>query len=195
MKTRSVLIVMLLVFAGIISTTNLKAQAKVGSVIGINFSEMHGDVKADGLLFGFHIGALANFGITNNLMIEPQVVYTTKGIKQKTEDVILGYVEVPVWIRLQSNNGLYVNAGPYASFLVSAKFADVNVKDNYNGTDFGVGAGIGYQSEGGIGFAANYLSGLTDVGKAQTILGTRNNFNAKNSSIKLSITITFGGRR
>jgi hypothetical protein len=178
-----------------VSNTQSIAQIKIGPVAGLNFNDMTGDVNSDGMLIGFHIGALLNFGIGNAFMIEPQVLYSTRGAKDTTDNLNLDYIEIPIWLRYQLSGGLNFNAGPYFGFLINAKQADTDVKEFYTSTDVGLGFGLGYQMSGGLGIAANYSQSVTNVGEDYTVGGQTFSYDTKNTCIKLTLSYTLGGRR
>lgn len=196
MKKQLLMIVGGLFVLLMVSGTDSVAQIKFGPVAGVNFNDMTGDVDSDGMLIGFHIGALVNFGIGDFLMIEPQVLYSTRGAKGKDDNLNLDYIEIPIWVRYQMSGGLNFNAGPYAGIMIGAKAGDVDLDDRYKSTDFGLGFGIGYQTSGGLGFAANYSQSLGNVGEDyNNIFGQQVSFEAKNTCIKLTLSYTLGGRR
>ncbi len=170
-----------------------KAQVKFGPMAGVNFSDMTGDTNSDGLLFGFHLGFLVNFGVTDYFMVEPQILYSTKGAAQDGYDLNLSYIEIPIWLRYQLSSGLNFNVGPYAGILVSAKEDDKDSKDAYKGLDYGLAGGLGYQFSSGLGLMASYSAGMADIGDKKPILNT--SFNSKVNIIKFSLSYTIGGRR
>jgi hypothetical protein len=97
-------------------------------------------------------------------------------------------------------SGLNFNAGPFLGVLMSADIGDNDVKDFYKPLDFGLGAGIGYQMNGGLGFHLNYNVGLANIGEEQEVfipfVGTvKNEFDAKTALLKLSISYMIGGKR
>lgn len=175
-------------FAASLISTKVDAQIKVGPVAGINFSDATGDINTDGMLIRFHFGALVNFGISHYFMVEPQVLYSLRGLKGSGSDIKMDYIEIPVWLRYQLSSGLNFNAGPYAGILLSAKVEDTNVKSGFNTFDFGLGGGIGYQTGSGFGFALNYSQGFANI-------LDDDNSTARNSCIKISASYTLGGRR
>ncbi len=195
MKSKSILFSTIIVLLIAINPGKTQAQVKVGPIVGLNFSDMTGDTDSDGMLVGFHLGFLVNLGITDYFMIEPQLLYSTKGAKGKKEDLNLNYIEIPIWIRYQLSSGLNFNVGPYAGILTTAKIGDSKVKDNYNALDYGLAAGIGYQTQGGIGLNASYFSGLADIGDNSLSPIDDDDFNTKVNVIKLSLSYTIGGRR
>lgn len=178
-----------------LTTNQSYAQIKLGVIGGVNFNNMSGDKDTDGMLLGYHLGATVNLRITNSLSLEPQILYSTKGANYDKGDIKLDYFEIPVWLRYQLEGGLNFNAGAYAGFLSSAKIGDNTSKNDFTNTDFGLGFGIGYQTAVGLGLALNYNLGISNIGEDYEILGQTYSYEAKNNSIKLSASYTFGGRR
>jgi len=182
---------LLLMFA---TTTQSVAQLKLGVIGGANFNDITGsDIDSEGMGVGYHIGGFLNIG--NKLMVEPQVLYSVKGSKVKDGNLNLSYIEIPIWVRYQLEGGLNFNAGPYMAILVGAKDDGDDAKDNYKSSDWGLGFGIGYQLQGGLGFAVNYNQGLANVGEDVEVFGQKVEFDAHTTNIKLSLSYTFGGRR
>lgn len=183
-----------LLIAGSLQQTT--AQIKFGPMAGVNFSDMTGDTNSDGLLFGFHLGFLVNFGVTDYFMVEPQMLYSTKGASFDKYDLNLSYIEIPIWLRYQLSSGLNFNVGPYAGILVSAKADDDDSKDYYKGLDYGLAAGLGYQFSSGLGLMASYSAGMADIGDKKPVgLNPNQSFNTKVNIIKFSLSYTIGGRR
>lgn len=201
MKKTIFLFAALTVAAIFMSTKSALAQAKYGPIAGLNLSNLSGDdVDSDGMLIGGHVGAFFNAGITDFLMIEPQLLFSMKGAQGKSDDTKMNWIEVPVWVRYEMESGLNFNAGPYIGFLLSADAGDVDVKDFYKSTDFGLGAGIGYQMNNGLGFNLNYSQGLSSIGEDFTVTGitgqsSTEKTDVKTSCIKVSVHYMLGGRR
>ena len=123
-------------------------------------------------------------------------MYSGKGTKldvaDETANLNLNYLEVPIWGRYNLESGLHFDLGPYIAFLMGAKFdgeseiGDEKVKDSYTSTDFGVGFGLGYELESGLGFAANYNLGLANISDSD-------DGDLTNNLIKFSISYRLGG--
>ncbi len=69
----------------------------------------------------------------------------------------------------KANSGFYVEAGPYASLLASAKSKtedeNVDIKDLYNPYDYGVAMGGGWAFTGMFSVCFNYNLGLSHIAK------------------------------
>jgi hypothetical protein len=107
------------------------------------------------MLLGAHLGGLVNFSLSDNLSVEPQVLYSMKGANVEIENVVSGtetyvyrlsYLEIPIWVRYQLESGLNFQAGPHIGILLGAEFDGEDAKDGMNSFDFGVGGGLGYQT-------------------------------------------------
>ena len=104
----------------------------------------------------------------------------------------LHYLDVPITAKYKFSNGLFVNAGPYFSFLLASQFQynatlDVLItktdnngtqtvaddtflaeetlkeKEGLNTVEIGFIGGIGYEFPFGLGISARYMRGFTEV--------------------------------
>lgn len=133
-----------------------KGTIEFGANIGFNSSSAgtsHGSYDAG---YGFNIGASADYFFSDRWSIKIKTIYDQKGwnsIFTDTETnfydgrLNLDYLTVPLmgsW-HFGGKRNWYLSAGPYAGFLLSAKEAvkDVDYKDEFKTTDFGLSVGIG----------------------------------------------------
>lgn len=177
---------------------HVNAQIKFGPVAGLNLSNVAGDNSDNNsMLFGAHLGGLVNFSLSDNLSVEPQVLYSMKGANVEIDNLVggsetyayrLSYLEIPIWVRYQLESGLNFQAGPYIGILLAADFDGEDAKDGMNSFDFGVGGGLGYQLENGLGFGLNYNLGLANINDNEA----NEDFSNSNNCIKFSVSYTFG---
>ena len=152
-------------------TFGLKAGMNVSSV-------SESDTKSK---IGFYAGALMNAPIATNFSIQPEVLYNSKGFKFDGADVTanLDYISVPVMFQYNVVPQFYLEAGPEFSFLVSAKAkgggATLDIKDNVNSFDLGLGLGAGYYFIPSVGINARFVAGLTNADKTDGGTSIRNN--------------------
>ena len=118
---------------GLISITGMQAQDKTASYGfkgGLNFSNLYSDnVDDNNVLTGFNAGLYAKFPITNNIAIQPEISYTTKGAElvynnafaKGTAKFNVNYIEVPVLLVMNITDNFNVQVGPYAAYMVSGK--------------------------------------------------------------------------
>lgn len=123
------------------------AQSQSGTSFGlragVNFQNINGkNAAGDKLEYritpGFHIGANAEIPLADDYFIQPGVLFTTKGAKEKNNDskYHLSYVEVPVnflYKPVLGTGKLLLGFGPYAAFGVKARYKpetgnDVDIK-------------------------------------------------------------------
>ncbi len=193
---------------GLISITGMQAQDKTASYGfkgGLNFSNLYSDnVDDNNVLTGFNAGLYAKFPITNNIAIQPEISYTTKGAElvynnafvQGTAKFNVNYIEVPVLLVMNITDNFNVQVGPYAAYMVSGKTTnnsnifssqtELDTKD-FNKFDAGIAGGLGVDLDV-VNFGVRYNYGLTNVGKERNYGGTSYTFpDAKNSVLSVYV--------
>ncbi len=196
--------------------TNVNAQDEVlfGLRGGVNFSCITGDnVDSFDARTCFHIGAVLEVPISDKFSFQPEVQYSCQGADYEEEffeesvfrskslvtyegTVKLDYINVPLMAKYYVAEGLSLEAGPQAGFLLSAKdefespgdSGEEDIKDSLKGFDFGVNVGVGYKLEGGLNFGARYNFGLTDANDDTTRL---DNSSYKNGVLQISLGYFF----
>lgn len=108
---------------------------------------------------GFVGGFFADIPVGTSLYIEPEFLYTNKGVNYEGADLTanLNYIEIPVLARYEfsADGGPFAYAGPYVGFNVKCNVVvdtlpvpcdeiDGNPQPN---TVFGGAVGIGYQKD------------------------------------------------
>jgi len=173
---------------------------------GFNMSNFLNDDQAndDNILSGFNAGVYATLPISDFVAIQPEILFTTRGSKVEYDNAFasgntkfkLNYIEVPLLVRVNITKNFNVQAGGYASYLVSSKvtgdgafnFDDAVDTDDLNKFDAGIAAGVGVDfSPISIGVRYNY--GLTTIGKERTVAGTTYTIpDAKNSNLSVYLS-------
>ena len=166
----------LLVFAVFAITASSFAQTKFGVKAGVNFANGSGDDFEDlDSRTGLVIGGFAKFQVAEKFAFQPEILYSAQGAKYSEsgyeETLKLNYLNIPLMGKLYVTEGLSLQAGPQVGFLMSAKYAfeedgisaDIDVKDDMKGLDFGLNFGVGYELPMGLGFDLRYNLGLTNV--------------------------------
>ena len=162
-----------------------------------NFLSDDDEATDENILYGFNAGVYATLPISDFVAIQPEILFTTRGSKLEYNSDIasgdakfkLNYIEVPLLVRVNITKNFNLQAGGYASYLVSSKLTgdgavefdeDIDT-DDLNKFDAGIVAGVGVDfSPISIGVRYNY--GLTTIGKERTIAGETYTFpDAKNS--------------
>ncbi|VXC06462.1 conserved exported hypothetical protein [Flavobacterium sp. 9AF] len=185
------------------------SNAEFGVKGGVNFSNMYtDDVDDENVLTSFNAGVYAKLPISDNIAIQPELLYSRKGaelvynnaLAEGTAKFKLNYIELPVLFKVNLTDNFNIHAGPYFAYLVNAQVTNetengtFNFEDNYNNDDFnkfdyGLSAGVGLDFEGmGIGVRYNY--GLQTVGKEREFAGTTYTLpDGKNSNLSLYLSV------
>lgn len=125
------------------------AQTKAGITAGANFSNAYiedhnGEIKETQAIPGIRIGLTADIPVIGVVYIQPGLVYSRKGFKQKSNwfsgidnefEVAVSYIEVPVNLLYKPQIGsgnLVIGAGAYAGYGLGGKWntqTDVAIGD------------------------------------------------------------------
>lgn len=169
-------------------TYGVKAGASLTSLTGDNITGIKSKI-------GFLGGGFVNFGLSDLISIQPEVLYSQKGCgydansNYKTK---FNYIDVPVLVKVNAG-GLFFEGGPQVGFLAAAKTTDgnttVDVSDQLKGVDFGYVVGLGYQLESGPMLGLRYNGGISDLNKTTTA-----NDKQRNSAFQLYVGYAFGGK-
>lgn len=174
MKTKLFVLVSGMLFLH--SAVNAQHSVRWGVKAGANFATINTESSAPdwGSRTGIHAGLLAHIHLSKTWALQPELVYSVQGSKNKvgnqTQVNNLNYVNVPVLVQYMFDNGFRLQTGPQVGFLANANTKIVNGThttntDLYNKTDFSWSFGGGYLSNIGLGIDARYNLGLTDVYK------------------------------
>jgi hypothetical protein len=205
-----------------------RAQVQMGVKGGLNFSEMLTSGNPTTLVDGnaqnmryypyttFHGGVFFSIPLGKKWVFQPELVYSSQGATSKpekdylvtaTEDYRLGYLNLPLLIKYKLPAGFFVETGPQAGFLLSAKtnetvVGDVNtvrynIKSQLKSTDLSWALGAGYCSPFNMGFDIRYNLGLSSINQA-TAEGLASapipNGTIKNSVVQIGVFYIFGKR-
>ena len=181
------------VLALVASATLFAQGPKYGIKAGLNLSRLTGPVDTDWRP-GFHAGFLSHIHVTPAFSLQPEVVYSSQGAKypyNENQDLKrkLDYINIPVLLQYNFDNGFRLQGGPQIGFLVSAKdkVGDVTLNsstDPYKTIDFSIPLGISYLSYSGLGVDARYNLGITNVIDGSPA-------NVRNSVIQLGVFYLF----
>ena len=133
------------------------SDMKFGVKAGFTSSNFTGDAESDGTT-GFYVGGLADFMVTENFHVQPELLYSMEGAK----DAKLTYLRIPIMAKYYIMEGLSLQAGPELAFVAGG---DSDIKDNVKSLDYGLGIGGGYELSSGLMFDARYNLGLANIVK------------------------------
>lgn len=145
------------------------------------------DVKSR---FGIHGGVFLTFMFSDNLGIQPELLYSQQGSTSNWDTdefkTKVGYVTLPVLLRYNINEMFSLHAGPQFGFLMSAKEeyegADYDIKEDFKGSDIGLAFGVEVDLPAKLGIGARYVAGLSDIVKEE---GSWGGYSLKNSVIQI----------
>jgi hypothetical protein len=125
-------LILLVLTASFVS--NVRGQLSIIPVAGLNVSNYRNTsdnfpFKQNKLLVGYCAGALVDIPLTEQLSLQPGLLYKLNGYKWSTDNVkqtvSINTVEIPVKLvysfNVGSGNRLFIGAGPYAAINVSGK--------------------------------------------------------------------------
>lgn len=139
-----------------------------GPKAGVNLSNYQGGNIQTEAKAGYHFGGMLNFGFGNVFSIQPEVLFSTLGAKVESSgskaDFKINYLTVPVMLKFRTRSGFYLEAGPQAGFRLSESVPDQTIDHFAKNLDISLGAGLGYQSNIGLGIGVRYVAGLSKVG-------------------------------
>jgi hypothetical protein len=170
-----------LVAIGITSAIFSFAQTpKFGFKAGANISNIKwGNNTTGDSRIGLHAGGLMHIHLTPQWALQPEVYYSAEGGKVNSsvfpefsanEEVTWknDYVNIPLLLQYNFDNGFRLQAGPQLGLLVSSKVEDQDgIEDDadevFKSTNVGLGFGLGYLSYSGLGIDARYNLGLSRI--------------------------------
>lgn len=210
--------------AAFLLTSNAQGIGLRGGVNfqNINGKDFFGDKLENTLVPGFNAGIIAELPIVPDYFFQTGVLYSTKGAKsedsflgqQLTNQVMLGYLEVPVHFLhkpLLGNGHLILGLGPYIGYAlhgkvtleVAGKDEDFNItfqkkvgpsdsEDEFYFRRFDAGANLfaGYEFASGLSFQLNTQLGLLNINPDYEDENNESKWN--NTGFGLSLGYRFG---
>ena len=176
MKTKILAVVITTLF-----TTAIFAQSKTtfGIRAGVNFQNLNGKTedgdKIDGKLkTGFNAGVNAEIPVGIDFYLQPGLLFSTKGAKDKVGDgsTNLSYLELPINFIYKPELGtgrMVLGFGPYAAYAIGGKYKSGSVDTDIEFGDqldelkrFDAGANLlaGYEFSNKLSFQLNAGLGL-----------------------------------
>jgi hypothetical protein len=152
-KMKKIILIALILFTSITF-----AQEKIGILAGINANQTNTGFLT-GLRnfgFGYHIGAVYNFEITENVSFSPKILYSKQGDTSENEktffsgeyswgtgglDYELSYLNIP--LNFKFFNKTYILFGPQVGILLKTEKLNLDFGDVKNKIDLGINLGIG----------------------------------------------------
>jgi opacity protein-like surface antigen len=134
-----------------ISTFSLRADIRIGVKGGLNMAKATfttNAIRSDNFT-GFQLGPILELSTPSGFGIDAAVLYSQQGLKIKKTSLEekVSALDVPVNLKLKfsvlDQAGVYLAAGPYASFKVDDKTTISAIKTQWKMKKFGVGLNFG----------------------------------------------------
>jgi hypothetical protein len=178
----------------LVLTASVFAQVSGGLKAGLNLASQKYKIDSESESYngtGFHVGGYVNFGLTESLSLQPELLYNSLKISDDGDDLTMNYISIPVMFKYGfADNKFNIQAGPQLGLLMSTDPSEYKDEDGIKGTDFTFNLGAGADL-GKFNITARYGIGLANVaGDAFEGL----DLSIKNSNLQLSLGYTlFGG--
>jgi len=138
------LFLLILGVIGFVITTHAQ-NIKFGVKAGINFASLSGSsIDTGGNLegsTGYHIGAVAQLGISSKFVIQPEILYSTQGIK----DVDIDYINLPVLVKFKFAKFFSIDAGPQFGLAINNDLPKESDPKDFNLSAV-IGVGVEFNS-------------------------------------------------
>lgn len=178
---------------------NLVSQAQkvsIGPKVGVNFSTLT-DVDDAESRVGLQAGGFFVYSIVEHFGVSLDAVYSQQGANSKNSnnELHLDYIQLPLLANIFFNQygddfRPKISIGPSLGILTSAKGTFVE-KDDFNSTDFGIVAGLGFNykvaEKKWLNVDARYGMGASEVFK----MDIPDN-DIKNTYFSLTVGLAFG---
>ena len=173
------IIVSILVFAFV----NAKAQDKfsLGIKVGQNLSTVS-NVYVDHNAASYHVGVVAQFGITKLISIVPEIILSQTKLEAapdplglsvntitKPETYHLNYLAIPILVQVKPVKGILFQAGPQYSILIDQKKDGIeNATFAFKSGEFAMVAGAKVDL-GGFFLYGRYVVGMENISTGQQL--------------------------
>jgi Outer membrane protein beta-barrel domain len=138
----------------------------VGIKAGANFCDYSTeDNVSTSSLTKYHVGAYANINFSEKWGITPEVLWSSQGAKIKNVgDFETDFVTVPIMLRWNPIDLIFIEAGPQFNFLTNAKLEGYpNIEDELKSSTTSAAFGAGVKLPLGFNGGLRYVVGLTDL--------------------------------
>ncbi|WP_046245405.1 porin family protein [Hymenobacter terrenus] len=203
-----------LLVAGLATTAHAQSGPRVGIKGGGSLSSFVGK-NAKNLAYkpGFQAGVLFNFGLSDIVSLQPEVLYSQKGVTYEKNGRPFGlndevrstlhYIDVPVLAKITAGGnddgtGLFFELGPQVSFLAGQRTVNDRTDDNlagplgkstgsFNKVAGGFVAGLGYQITSGLGLGLRYTGDFSRVYKEGSYVADGTSVRQNNPNVRNSV--------
>lgn len=127
------------------SALSYAQDVKFGAKVGLNISNLSGDVEDTKSLIGAHLGGFAEISISEKFAIQPELLFSMQGAKSEYSEsdidysyseetkTKLNYLNIPLLAKYYVADKFALLAGPQFGILMSAK-EDYEFSETLSGT-------------------------------------------------------------
>ncbi len=185
MKSRFVLIVLLLAFSASFAIAQERSNVSFGILGGINFQNLNGELSSgdkleNDMLLGYHAGVSAQILIASEFYFQPGLMYSMKGAKDTytalgsefTDEIKINYIEMPLNLVYKAALGrgfLMLGFGPYLAYAISGKQVVEGMSStfergvDYNEFDAGANIFAGFETVSGLFLQLDTQFGMLNI--------------------------------
>lgn len=184
---------------GMIMVTQAQQDIRFGIKGGLNISVINGeDVENTESRTSFHGGILLEIPIAEKLSFQPELLYSSVGIKENYDnpELRLNYLTLPLMAKYYLVNNFSLEVGPQIGLLLSADAkvdgeSEGGVEELFKNFDAAINFGIGYKLDNGFNFGARYNLGLIKIFDSFSFFNEEVEIKAYNSVFQISIGYFF----
>jgi hypothetical protein len=191
-------------------------RSRIGLKAGLNLSGFSGaDAAPNGSRrLGLSAGVVIHLPVSSAFSVQPELLYSQKGadsqpfVINSTTAIVTGsqrqhYFEVPVLAKLRSKGGLFAEAGPTLSYLLSGsgtftaptgQTLTIDNRGSFNAFELGYAVGAGFQAAQGLMVGVRYDGGFSAIAPAGTYRGISGEPRIYNQNFQLYAGYIFFGR-
>jgi len=146
-------------------STNVFAQGVgIGLKAGVNFANQSITNITTNSRTGFLAGVYVPIYFSEKWGVVPEVLFSSVGSETPNSSNDFTYLSIPVMLRFKPMSFLSFEAGPQFSSLLDAVDSDgTSFKEDFKGSDFGLGVGATVHLPLGLNAGMRYIWGFTNV--------------------------------
>jgi opacity protein-like surface antigen len=166
--------ILALLFFAVSTLTWSQQEFNAGLTAGLNISQIEGDGFAGYNKAGAALGIFANTFFMDELALQVEINYSSKGSQRKTtiEDpryfrIELHYVEIPVLLRYFFPVGISAEAGLSGGYLFNSserdEVSEIEIRTPFNKTEFAFIAGASWHMTQNLAFISRFSYSILPV--------------------------------
>lgn len=186
----------------LIASYGYAQDLKFGAKAGLNFATIVGDdIENADMKTGVYFGGFLNTPLSDRLSFQPELLYSTQGVKTDFENIDIkykfSYINIPLLLKmnLDAKKSINVYAGPQLGFLVKSEIEGEqggsslteDFKDQTNNFDFSFNIGFSVDVNENFAIDLRYNRGLSKVLDIEGM----DDIKSYNSMIQLGAAYTF----